>query len=168
LWDNAVDADLLGNLFVQVDRLHGSLRAVDVVRALEEALLNLVGSEDWVLFLRDDSSGALEAILSHGRGAELRADDGDLSRALATRDVVRSGGRVALPLLSGLGRDPVGGVVIDRLLAHRPAPGPREESLCRTLARHGGLALEAALCVEAIGVPRCDVVLLRDRLRGGG
>jgi hypothetical protein len=147
-----MDAELLANLYVQLGQLHRSLRLEDVVRALEESLINLVGTEDFAVFLRD-KSGRYEPLLSHGHGVPL-APFQEPAFASATW----------VALASGLGAPPVGIVVVASLLAHRGSVGPRERALLDALAQHAGVALEAALCAEAAGSPSCSVAALRSRI----
>jgi hypothetical protein len=147
-----MDPELLANLYVQLGQLHRSLRLPDVVRALEESLINLVGTEDFAVFLRDDN-GRYEPLVSHGQGVPL-----------APFSEPAFGSATWVALTSGLGAPPVGIVVVAALLAHRGAVGDRERVLLAALAEHAGVAIEAALCAEAAGVPSCNVAALRARI----
>lgn len=150
-----MDAELLANLYVQLDQLHRSLRLEDVVRALEESLINLVGTENFAVFLRDES-GRYEPLLSHGDGVPLLSFAEGLAGFAASTTVVA--------LKSGIGAPPVGMVAVARLLAHRGHVGPRERALLDALGAHAGVALEAALCAEVAGELSCSVTALRARL----
>jgi hypothetical protein len=162
-----MDADLLANLYVQLRRLSGSLRLTEVVRAIEETLTNLVGTEDWALFLRDAESGRFEVLIASGLGGTLASfapDDGELGRAAVSGLIHYGEPLAAVPLRSGLGGPPIGVIAVQRLLAHRAKMGAREQTLFESFADHAGLALEAALCVELAGPPTLVVSRLRQRL----
>jgi hypothetical protein len=163
-----MDPDLLANLYVQLRRLSSSLRLLDVVQAIEETLTNLVGTEDWALFLRDAESGRFELLIASGLGNALgsfAAGEGDLGRAAVSGRIFYGEPLAAVPLRSGLGTAPIGVIAVKRLLAHRTKIGSREQTLFEAFADHAGLALEAALCAEQSGPPSCSVERLRARLQ---
>src|SRR5438105_583843 len=91
--------------FVLLDRLHASLQVGEVVNAIQEGLINLVGSEDFALFVRDDNSRRFERLLSTGERASLLQDfvtgEGTIGGAAAAVKI-RYGDPVAVvPLMSG-------------------------------------------------------------------
>src|SRR5258705_7044977 len=49
----------LANLYVASHRLHSTLDSSEVVECIKEILLNMIGSEDFGLFVVDDDTGAL-------------------------------------------------------------------------------------------------------------
>jgi hypothetical protein len=49
----------LANLYVASHRLHSTLDSLEVVECIKEILLNMIGSEDFGLFVVDDETGAL-------------------------------------------------------------------------------------------------------------
>ena len=49
----------LANLYVASHRLHSTLDSAEVVECIKEILLNMIGSEDFGLFVVDDESGEL-------------------------------------------------------------------------------------------------------------
>ena len=59
-------ADLLGKLFVQVERLHQRLDFNDVLEAIHETLVNLIGTEDFAVMVRDESTGTYRVLSSMG------------------------------------------------------------------------------------------------------
>src|SRR3954447_16890908 len=61
--------DLISHLFVGVAQLHASLKLHEIVAAIAETLINLVGTEDFALFVRDETSGRFEKLWSTGREA---------------------------------------------------------------------------------------------------
>jgi hypothetical protein len=147
--------ELLADLYVQLKRLHGSLRLTDVVAAMHEVLVNLVGTEDFAIFVRDTESGRYEALSTVGERASTlpaRAEP-DWPEALLT-----------VPLVSALSPAPMGAVVIAALLQHKPRLESSDRTLLVELGDHAGIAMEAALAVEAAGPPPVRVAELRARL----
>ena len=49
----------LANLYVASHRLHSTLDSVEVIECIKEILLNMIGSEDFGLFVIDDETGEL-------------------------------------------------------------------------------------------------------------
>src|SRR5437588_6773815 len=77
------ELDLICNLYVQLEQLHGSLEPARVVAAVHETLINLVGSEDFALYLRDDASGRFEPLSSLGaEGDSFVSGEGARGRAV--------------------------------------------------------------------------------------
>jgi hypothetical protein len=151
--------------FVLLDRLHSSRKVGEVVAAIQEALINLIGSEDFALFVRDDNSRRFERLIATGERAGALKDfvtgEGVLGAAAAAVKI-RYGDPVAVvPLMSGRRIGSVGVVEIAGLLAHKPMLTARDHQLLDVLSRHGGLALEAAICMAAAPSRVCFVAELR-------
>jgi hypothetical protein len=154
--------------FVLLDRLHSSLQVGQVVNAIQEVLINLVGSEDFALFIRDDNSRRFERLLATGERADRLQDfvtgEGPLGSAAAAVKI-RYGDPVAVvPLMSGRRTGSVGVVVLAGLVAHKPALTARDQTLLEVLSRHGGLAIEAATCAAAAPARVCLVDELRQQV----
>lgn len=150
-----MDADLIANLYVQLKRLHGSLRLGDVIAAIHETLTNLIGTEDFALLLHDDASGRWEPLCAVGAGAGVTgfAAGGEPAGAVAV-----------VALKSGLSPRPIGMIVLVRLVSHKPQLTNRDRALLEEYAQQAGVALEAALCAELAGVPPVCVAELRQRV----
>jgi hypothetical protein len=152
-----IAGDAVIELYVQLKRLHGSLRLGDVVVALQEALVNLVGTEEFALFLRDADSGRFEKLASTGARARSLGSFTDEEPPIAVSTV---------PLRSAFSEEPMGAVVIAGLLAHKGKLDERDHALLRELCDHAGIAIEAALAVEAAGPQTIRVSEVRARLEG--
>jgi hypothetical protein len=142
--------DLISHLFVGVAQLHASLKLSDIVAALAETLINLVGTEDFALFVRDESSGRYEKLWWTGLDAahlEGFADgQGSYGRAVETGAIVYDAGSVAtIPLAGSLRPGCFGAVVMCRLVGHKPSLTERDHQFLLTFADHGARALEAAI-----------------------
>ena len=143
----------LASLLVALERLHGSADRRDALAAVQEIVVNMVGSEELGIY-QLDTSGGLE--LAHGFGlAEARPDrfrpgDGTVGRVAESGATFLAGrGEIsedpdltaAIPLRAG-GR--VAGVlVIWRLLGHKPSLTDLDGRLFAMLESHAGRWLAA-------------------------
>ena len=164
--------ELFANLYVTLERLHRTLKLPDVVSAVHEVLINLVGTEDFALFVRDDASGRFQLLSAMGAGRaipEFTLGEGALGLAAQAREL-RWGEPPALaPLVDDAGRS-VGLVAIVGLLNHKPMLERRDQVLVETLAAHAGIALEGALAAAAAaaGTGLAWNVSYMKQLIGGG
>lgn len=138
----------LASLFVALERLHGSADRRDALAAVQEIVVNMVGSEELGIY-QVDTSGALE--LAHGFGlAEARPDRvppgaGTVGRVAASGITFVTGRgetsedpelTAAIPLRAG-GR--VAGVLaIWRLLGHKPSLTDLDGRIFAMLENHAG------------------------------
>jgi hypothetical protein len=145
----------LANLYVASYGIHGSLDREEVVRAIHEVLVNLVGTEDFALVERSPCDGPFRVTSSMGvdagRCARLRLDEGRIGRALSDGSMyVRApecGEGVddeeymtaCVPLMVG-GRV-LGAIVVFRLLSHKESLEPVDQELFELLATHAASAL---------------------------
>jgi hypothetical protein len=155
--------------FVLLERLHASLQVGEVLNAIQEALISLVGSEEFALFVRDDESGRFEPLWAIGvRAAALQpfaAGEGVLGKAAEDERISYGVPVATVPLLSGRHPGAVAVVAITGLLPQKSGLTAQDLTLLELLSRHGGLALEAAICAQAAPVPICFVEELRRQTR---
>ena len=167
--------DLLSHLFVGVAQLHASLKLSDIVAALAETLINLVGTEDFALFVRDATTGRFEKLWSTGTSAAQLSGfadgQGPLGRALATGGIVydasgqgMGGAIVTIPFAGSLQPGCFGAVVICSLVAHKAALTERDHHFLATFADHGASALEAAIRLAQAPATTPSVLELRRAL----
>jgi hypothetical protein len=158
--------ETMANLYVQLRRVHSSLRLDEVVDAIEESLINLIGSEDFALFLRN-GEGRFELLHAMGAGHSLApfADgEGPLGAAVAAGRLVYGNPTAAVPLRSALDAGGCMGLLaVVGLLPHKAALIDVDRALLEVLAEHAGVALEAALCAVK-GQARAQVSELRAQL----
>jgi hypothetical protein len=141
----------LAQLYVALERIHGGLSRADTLAALQEIVINVIGSEELAIFERDGD--ALALVQSFGIDPEpwrrLRAPRGAIARAAAGQLYVagREGPpepgdedlTACIPLRVG---DAVAGVIaIFRLLGHKPVLGEADHAVFELLTTHAGLAL---------------------------
>lgn len=142
----------LAQLFVALERIHGGLSRAETLTALQEIVINLVGSEELAIFERRGERLAL--VQSFGIDPEplreLPLDRGAIGRAAATgllyvagRAGPPAGGdehlTACIPLRVG---DRIAGVIaIFRLLGHKPGLGEADHAVFELISTHVGLAL---------------------------
>ncbi len=142
----------LAQLYVALERLHGGLTRDETLQALQEIIINVVGSEEFAVFQRVDD----RLSLIHHFGVdpvplrELKLGDGVIGRT-AQRGKLYVAGRdgpvdaadadvsASIPLLVG---DAVWGVLtIFRLLGHKPVLGESDQVVFELIRSHAGIAL---------------------------
>jgi GAF domain len=141
----------LAHLYVALERIHGGLSRADTLAAMQEIVINVIGSEELAIFERRGDGLAL--VQSFGIDPEpwreLRPPRGAIARAAAGKLYVagREGPPDAgdedltacIPLRVG---DRVAGVIaIFRLLGHKPVLGDADQAVFDLLITHAGLAL---------------------------
>jgi hypothetical protein len=142
----------IAQLFVALDRLHGGLTRGDVLTALQEIVVNLVGTEELAIFeVRGDRLALVHAFgVDPEPLRDLALGAGAIGRAVAsgTPYVAGRDGRSApedgdltacVPLK--VGERVHGALAIYRLLGHKPGLGDSDQTVFELLASHAGLAL---------------------------
>jgi hypothetical protein len=142
----------LAQLYVALERIHGGLSQAEVLAALQEIVINVIGSEELAIFQR--RGDRLVLMQSFGLDPEpwreLPVDRGAIGFAaggklyVAGRDGVQPGPgeedlTAAIPLF--FGRDVVGVVAVFRLLGHKPVLGETDQLLFELISSHAGVAL---------------------------
>jgi hypothetical protein len=136
-------------LYVALEQLHGGTTREDVLAALQEIVVNLIGSEEFGIYERRGERLALVHAVGFDRHrrAEATAGEGALGRAASVGELWVAGGEggppaklaAAVPLRAGTR---VWGVLgIFRLLGHKPSLDENDQALLDLLAAHAGLAL---------------------------
>lgn len=142
----------LAQLYVALERLHGGLTRDETLQAIQEIIINVVGSEEFALFERVEDRLALV----HHFGVdpvplrELKLGEGVIGRTaqkgklfVAGRDgpvdAADADVSAAIPLLVG---DRVWGVLtVFRLLGHKPVLGESDQVVFELIRSHAGIAL---------------------------
>ena len=142
----------IAQLYVALDRLHGGVARAEALAAIQEIVINVVGSEELAVFERQGDA----LVLALGFGVDpaplqgLRVGEGVIGRVAASgrlyvagRDAepdARHGDLTACIPLQVEGRV-VGVIAIWRLLGHKPGLDARDQSMFDLLSAHAGLAL---------------------------
>lgn len=117
------ELDRLTNLYVASSRLHESLDRGEVLRAIQEILINLLGSEELAVFELSEDRSALELVDSFGvereKFARIPLGSGSIGKvAEAGQAVEGTEGLIAcVPLM--LGERAVGAVALFSLLPQK-------------------------------------------------
>jgi hypothetical protein len=142
----------LAQLFVALERIHGGVSRAETLAALQEIVINVLGSEELAIFERRGDT----LVLTHSFGVDASAlreiplGRGAIGRSAASghlyvagRDGEPSPGdedlTAAIPLRAG--EEIAGVLAIFRLLGHKPGLDAEDEALFQLLSRHAGLAL---------------------------
>lgn len=149
----------LAQLYVALERIHSGLTRAETLAAVQEVVINVVGSEELAIFeRRGDKLVLLQSFgVDPEPWRELAADRGAIGRAAAGAFYVA--GRAdapgpgeenltaAVPLR--VGDRIVGAIAIFRLLGHKPVLGEIDHALFDLLANHAGLALHLRAARDA-------------------
>lgn len=139
------------NVCVALDRLHSSTDHAEVLRAIQDVVINIVGSEELAIF-EPGAGGDLVAAQSFGVGgtrvAPVTPGHGPIGRAAAdgTGWVIGDGAPACDPDLTAciplVAEDRVVAVVaIWKLLPHKPELRPSDRQVLALLGPHAGRAL---------------------------
>ena len=139
------------NLCVALDRLHSTTDHDEVLRAIQDVVINIVGSEELAIF-EPGAGGELVAVQSFGVGAGRLAPvtpgHGPIGRIAAEGKpwVIGDGTPSGDPALTAcvplVAEEQVVGVVaIWSLLPHKPELRPSDRQVLALLGPHGGRAL---------------------------
>ncbi len=155
----------LAQLFVALERLHGGRSRADVVAAVQEIVINVVGSEELALFERNgDSLDLLKAFgVDPGPIHTVAVGEGIIGRTAATGAAWIAGRDPApeacdpelsacIPLRAGDAT--VGAIAIWRLLGHKPVLDEQDHAVFDLLSAHAGLALTLRAPRDARGRER--------------
>jgi hypothetical protein len=141
----------LAQLYVALERIHGGLSRGETLGALQEIVINVVGSEELAVFeRRGDRLVLLQSFgIDPEPWRELPATQGALGTAaagklyVAGRDGQPAAGEEDLTACIPLrvGDDVVGVVAVFRLLGHKPVLGEIDQALFELISAHAGVAL---------------------------
>jgi nitrate/nitrite-specific signal transduction histidine kinase len=138
----------LANLYVASYRLHSTLDPAEVVQCISEILINMVGSEEFGLFLVDDETS--ELVLAGyegdvvGRLGRDRISFGDGLEGVTAQTgeaFFAEGDQIAACIPLKIKERVVGVIALYKLLAHKRALTPLDHKLLELLAGHAATAL---------------------------
>jgi len=150
--------EALTNIYVASYRLHATLDPPGVMKIIAEILIELVGAEEFGIFLFNKDQSKLELVAGEGIRERLPAEsvpagEGVIGEVAASgesfyfepkSDREREAGlpRAAIPLR--MDDEPVGVMVIYRLLSHKPGFSELDRQLLELLTAHAATALVSA------------------------
>jgi hypothetical protein len=142
----------VARLYAALERLHGGVGRPDVLAAIDEVVVNLIGCEEYGLYER--RGDRLELVHSFGldrsRWASFQVGKGAVGVAARTGRIHVAGREgapapeeadlsAAVPLR--VGGEVLAVIAIFRLLGHKPLLDERDQALFDLLASHAGIAL---------------------------
>ncbi len=142
----------LAQLYVALERLHGGLSRPETLAAIQEIVINVVGSEELAVFER--RGDAISLVQSFGVDPEplrrLEVGAGAIGGAIASGELYVAGRKGApapgdedvtavVPLRAG--GEVVGALAVFRLLGHKPGLDDADQAMFDLLAAHAGVAL---------------------------
>lgn len=140
----------LANLYVASHRLHSTLDSSEVAECIKEILLNMIGSEDFGLFVVDDETGELVRMGYEGETAG-GPEKARLALGEGLEGVVALGGEPFFSEAAGEGpcacvplkikERVVGVIAIYTLLSHKKGLSVLDHKLLELLAGHAASAL---------------------------
>ena len=138
---------LLRNVLTEATSIHSSLERDQVLTAIQEVIINLLGSEELAIFELIDGGGRLSLASAVG------IDPGRTLHA-AVIETLSSGNTYVRPELTGsssdgpalciplkVGERVTGVIAIYSFLSHKERLEPLDHELCALLATHAGSAL---------------------------
>lgn len=142
----------LANLYVASYRLHSTLDPSEVVQCIDEILMNMIGSEEFGLFVVDDETNELVLAGYEGEIAErldgVRVSFGEGLEGMVAQtgepfftEGAGEGGEVCACIPLKIKERVVGVVAIYRLLAHKGGLSSLDHKLLELLAGHAATAL---------------------------
>ena len=144
----------LMTLYVATYQLHATLDPADVQSTIAEIVVNLLGAEQFALFLRDEDADALEIRLQQGEivapwsGAATYVGGDPLIDASLLDGILRFGPALNSPVLVTVPlrvQDvTVGALVITKLLDHKGKLDEEDRELLDLLGAHAASALFAS------------------------
>ncbi len=151
----------LANLYVASYRLHETVDRSEVLSALQEIIINLIGSEEFVV-LESEPAGGLSVAASSGvdqeRIAGLELELGPIGRtirsgaiSLAEQELEGFPDELLACIPLKLGPTVHGVIVIFRLLAHKRTLEPLDYELFDLLASHAASSLYASKLHDLVG-----------------
>jgi hypothetical protein len=149
--------NLLANLYISSYQLHSTLDITEIVRIIQEILLNLVGVEQFSIMLLDESRTKLRALVVEGADAN-RLPTFNVGEGVVGQ-VVQSGERrlnnaeriedvfadplAVIPLV--VGQDVIGVISLYKLLQQKESFTDIDEELFNLLGAHAATAIFTAM-----------------------
>jgi len=142
----------LSNLYVASYQLHTSMDRQEILRTIQEIVINLIGSEEIAIFEGDESGNFTLASSIGVDGSRLRSftlGEGTIGRRLKSGEVFAEDfpnrdGRLTACVPLKIGDRITGAILVFRLLAHKTSLEPLDHELFELLAVHAATALYSA------------------------
>jgi hypothetical protein len=149
----------LANLYVASYQLHSTLDVEEVVKTIQEIVINLIGADVFAVYVCDESSDLLGAVASEGEPIaafpDLTVGEGFVGKSIADGEVVlgdpaalgrspMDGGEPVVSIPLRVDDQPVGAIVIYKLLQQKDGFNALDDELFTLLAGHAATAIFAS------------------------
>lgn len=152
--------ETLANLYVTISRLHSTLQFNEVIEIIKEIIINLVGSESFIILWLDEQAKQFQMIAGEGEPLNQQktfslgqnviskaAQSGEIYISMADNN---SQDPIACIPLKAFGRV-VGVIVIYHLLAHKPTFSQTDFELFSLMAEHAASAIVTSMIFTKVG-----------------
>lgn len=152
--------ETLANLYVTISRLHSTLQFNEVIEIIKEIVINLVGSESFLVLWLDEKAGEFRTIAGEGEPLNQEkvfplgqnvvskaAQSGEIFISMANDD---NQDPLACVPLKAFGRV-IGVVVIYHLLAHKKTFSETDFELFSLMAEHAASAIINSMIFSQVG-----------------
>lgn len=149
----------LANLYVASYQLHSTLDPSEVVKVILEIVINLVGAEVFAVYVNEESGDMLVPIAAEGASVAdfptLRVGDGFVGSSVASGEVElgdpsggglepTAGGEPVVSIPLHVEGEPIGAIVIYKLLQQKDGFSALDNELFTLLAGHAATAIFAS------------------------
>lgn len=149
----------LANLYVASYQLHSTLDPSEVVKVILEIVINLIGAEIFAVYLCEGEGETLGPVAGEGEPVHafptFRVGEGFVGRSVGRGDVEvgdpsvvgrgpSAGGEPVVSIPLHVGEEPVGAIVIYKLLQQKEGFTPLDHELFTLLAGHAATAIFAS------------------------
>jgi len=152
--------ETLANLYVTISRLHSTLQFTEVIEIIKEIIINLVGSESFIILWLDEQAKEFQTIAGEGEPLNQQKifplGQNVISKAAQSGEIFistdnNSQDPIACIPLKAFGRV-IGVIVIYHLLAHKPAFSQTDFELFSLMAEHAASAIITSMIFAKVGV----------------
>ncbi|MBW2386409.1 MAG: GAF domain-containing protein, partial [Deltaproteobacteria bacterium] len=147
----------LANLYVASYQLHSTLNPSEVLKVIQEIVINLIGAEFFCVYVWEESSNTLEPVAAEGGLVgdfpTVRLEDGPVGACVATGEVYSGepsstppaeGGHPVVCIPLRVDDRPIGAISIHRLLSQKDGFSALDHELFTLLAGHAATAIFAS------------------------
>jgi hypothetical protein len=152
--------ETLANLYVTISRLHSTLKLNEVIEIIKEIVINLVGSESFIVLWLDENAKQFQMIAGEGEPLNQQKifpiGQNVISKAAQSGEIFismvgnNSQDPIACIPLKAFGRV-IGVVVIYHLLAHKSAFSQTDFELFSLMAEHAASAIVTSMIFAKAG-----------------
>jgi len=149
--------NLLANLYITTYQLHSTFEVVEILRIIEEILLNLVGAEEFSLLLREENGQLLQSTINESGLPQIAEVEINDTRILAgfsegrnwlaspaeMKQLGANEAKAVIPLL--VDGDVIGVLAVQRLLAQKCGFSEIDEEIFNLLGIHAAMAICTAI-----------------------